>query len=196
MFRIVLCALLMIAGAQTNLYSQSVLKNVQQKLNGAQGFETSFEESIGGKSFMSGRFYFRKENKVRVETKNLIMVSDGKTTWNYNKPSKKIIISEYNAKDVSLLNFGKLLTEYPEKCNVTEEKENGTQLLLFEARDKSLPFKKVKCTIGSDNTLRSAEIAAGSQKITISFSAWKFSAPADKLFGMEEVKGAQVIDLR
>ena len=62
-------------------------------------FPLILSNSPTAKINFDGKFLFKKENQLRLELKNLIIVSDGKTNWNYNKKQNKVIITNYDEND-------------------------------------------------------------------------------------------------
>ena len=76
------------------VFSQNsrLLKNLQSSFDSLKDFSADFVQLNNGKVNIEGKFFFKKENKLRLELKNLIIVSDGKTNWNYNKRQKKVIM--------------------------------------------------------------------------------------------------------
>ncbi len=81
------------------IYSQSaesVLKSLQNKFDSITDLSADVTQKSNGKSSLSGKMYFKKENNLRIEFGNQTIVADGKTSWNYNKKDKKVIISDYD----------------------------------------------------------------------------------------------------
>ena len=70
-----------------------LLKKLQENFNSLKDFSADLVQLNNGKINLEGKIFFKKENNLRLELKNLIIVSDGKTNWNYNKRLKKVIIS-------------------------------------------------------------------------------------------------------
>ncbi len=73
--------------AQTNLVDQ-----VKAKYSSLNSLEADFAVESGQR--MSGHIVFQKENKIKIVSTKRTIVSDGKTNWNYEKRTNKVIVSE------------------------------------------------------------------------------------------------------
>jgi len=136
-----------------------LLRSIKNKYDSVSDMSADFQKATNGKADFSGKIFFKKENKVRLELKNLTIVSDGKTNWNYNKKDNKVIISEYNDEDPSILSFNEVLFDYPEKCNIAFESENGTDILVLTPKQSSnLNFNKMKLWINPENLVSKVQI--------------------------------------
>ncbi|MGE5859653.1 MAG: LolA family protein, partial [Ignavibacteria bacterium] len=91
----------------------SILKSVQEKFNNINDLSADFARYSGGSEKLSGKLFYKKENKVRLELKNSTIVSDGETNWNYSKSGNKVVISEFDDSDPSALSLPKILYKYP-----------------------------------------------------------------------------------
>ncbi|MCE1189079.1 MAG: outer membrane lipoprotein carrier protein LolA [Ignavibacteria bacterium] len=192
-----LICILMAFAAFFGSTSAQTVKKMQDKYNSLPGFEVQFEQANAGISTLKGKLFYKKPNKMRAELKNLIMITDGKSTWNYQKSSKKVIISTYEENDASLLNFSKIVFEYPKKCAVKESLDNGVTVLDFTANDKKMQYAHIKCWVKPDLSISKIELTdRANHTSSFVFSGWNFSAPSDSQFTFEPGKGVQVIDLR
>ena len=79
-----------------------LLNDLQNHFNSIKDFSADLVQLNNGKVNLEGKLFFKKENNLRLELKNLNIVSDGKTNWNYNKGQKKVIISNYDENDPSV----------------------------------------------------------------------------------------------
>jgi outer membrane lipoprotein-sorting protein len=66
------------------------LKNVKDKFSTIKDFSAELKQ--GGKNqVFNGTIYYKKQNKFRIELKNMSIISDGSTIWNYNKKDNKVV---------------------------------------------------------------------------------------------------------
>ena len=79
--------------------ADKVLNDLQTKLDTRKEFSVGFTQTGNGKNKVTGMLVFKKENKLRIDTKNFIIVTDGTTSWSYNKKENKVIISNYDEND-------------------------------------------------------------------------------------------------
>jgi len=175
-----------------------LLKAMQNKFSSMHDFSVEFSQEVNGKTFMTGTLSFKKENMLRLELKNLLMVSDGITNWNYNKKEKKVIISSYDDKDGSLFSPKKFIFDYPSQCKVKELTEEGKSYLLLIPKSASLSFKQAKVFAASGQTLQQV-IVTGTDGSIIAFHFSNFRANQNfdkEKFILQIPQGTKVIDLR
>ncbi|MBI2416363.1 MAG: outer membrane lipoprotein carrier protein LolA [Ignavibacteriales bacterium] len=192
MFRIICwCLALSFAASAQGTGS---FKKVQDLYNSISGFEVSVSiDGLGG----SGKLFHKKENKTRVDFKNMLIVSDGKTTWNLQKSAKKVIISAYDEQDASLLSFNKIMTYYPSVSQISEAIEDGRQIITLTSKKATTHFSTIICVLNKDFTLQKISLTdRGGNKQSILFAGWKLTAPDEQLFTPGELKGVKIIDLR
>ncbi|MBI5726645.1 MAG: outer membrane lipoprotein carrier protein LolA, partial [Ignavibacteriales bacterium] len=150
-------------------------------------------DGLGG----SGKLFHKKENKTRVDFKNMLIVSDGKTTWNLQKSAKKVIISAYDEQDASLLSFNKIMTYYPSVSQISEATEDDRQIITLTSKKATTHFSTIICVLNKDFTLQKISLTdRGGNKQSILFAGWKLTAPDEQLFTPGELKGVKIIDLR
>ena len=68
--------------------AQVVLKNIQNKFESITDLSAQLTQSVNGNVNLKGKVYYKKENQVRFEFKNILIVSDGETSWNYNQKTE------------------------------------------------------------------------------------------------------------
>lgn len=188
---LLLCPLL---NAQIN----QKLKILQNKFNSFDNISADFVESANGKENLSGKFYYQRENKLRLEFKNITIVSDGTNTWNYNKREKKLIISSYDDNDPSLLSIKNIVDIYPSKCKVESETDGNLDVLIFLPKENGLPFSSVKLWLNDQNLISKMIIIDNSgHTIQVDFSNYKLDEKLpNSLFKINPPKGSKIIDLR
>ena len=93
--------------------AESVLKSLQNKFDSITDLTADVAQKNNGQSNLTGKMYFKKENNIRLEVGNQTIVADGKTSWNYNKKNKKVIISDYDEGGSGLLSINYLVYQSP-----------------------------------------------------------------------------------
>ena len=114
-----------------------LLKDLQNHFNSVKNFSADLIQLNNGKVNLQGKIFFKKKNSLRVELKNIIIVSDGKTNWNYNQKQKKVIISDYDEKDPSALSLKRIIFDYPKECEVSDTVKNGEDILILKPKINS-----------------------------------------------------------
>lgn len=175
-----------------------VLKAMQNKFSSLQDFSVDFSQEINGKIVMTGKLSYKKENQLRLEFKNLMIISDGTTNWNYNKKEKKVIISSYDEADASLFSPKKFVFDYPDQCKVKEIKEEGKTFLFLTPGSSEIDFKQAKVYPTTDNTLEKVVVTGNDGSIlTFHFSNFRRNQNFDKeKFSFQIPQGTKIIDLR
>ena len=72
-----------------------VLKNIQDKFDSITDLSAQIIQSVNGQVNLKGKVYYKKEDHLRFEFNNILIVSDGETSWNYNEKQNKVIITDY-----------------------------------------------------------------------------------------------------
>jgi len=101
-----------------------LLKAVQDKFETIEDLSANIRQSTGGKESLSGKIFYKEENKFYLELKNLNIVSNGTTVWNFNKKENKVIRNEFDESDPSALSLSEIINEYPEESNLTYQSAN------------------------------------------------------------------------
>lgn len=178
--------------------AEIVLKSLQDKFNSITDLSVDVAQNSIGKSSLNGNMYFKKENNLRIEFGNQIIVADGKTSWNYNKKEKKVIISDYDEEGAGLLSINYLIYQYPSECDLSLSSEGSKQILILKPRSKKNNLGEVKLYITKDNLIDKAVIqnqAAGNMEV--SFSNYKLNQKiSDSKFSFTAPEGTTVVDLR
>ncbi len=147
-----------------------------------------------------------KGNKYKVTMDGMLIISDGKTIWNYDKSSNEVTVNNVDASG-SAMTPQKLLTNFYDndffyKYN-GEKKQGGKNLQEIELTptDKTRPFHKVYLMVDkSGKSLYSAkflEKSGGRYSYTINSLKPNVSV-SDKDFTFDKSKypGVEVVDLR
>jgi chaperone LolA len=174
-----------------------LLKNIQSRLDGIKDLSMDFKQSVNEKSALNGKVFFKKEEKVRFEMENTLIISDGETSWNYNKKKNEVVIVTNN-ESANYLSINKIVYEYPAKCSLSSEIKDGSDVLVLTPVDSELNFNSVKLFINSDNLVFKAVVddPAGGL-IQLDFSNHKTNNNlTDSYFTFSPPEGSKIIDLR
>lgn len=178
--------------------AETVLKSLQNKFDSITDLTANVSQNVSGKTNLSGKLFFKKENNLRIEFPNQTIVADGKTTWNYNKKDKKVIISNYDETSSGLLSINYLVNQYPSECNLSLSSEGDDLILILKPKSKRNNVGEVKLYITKDNLIDKAVISNQATGIMeVSFSNYKLDQKiSDSKFSFTPPEGTTVVDLR
>lgn len=193
--------LLIIVFLALNLNAQEngnqVLKALQDKFKTINDLTVDIVQKSGGKEVLSGKLFFKKENKFYLELKNNFIISDGSTSWNYNKKENKVIINEVDETDPSFFSFNSIVYDYPSQCSLSTEK-GGEILVLIPNDNSDLNFNKAKLWINKESLVDKIILeGSGPAETEISFSNYNLNQNlTDSKFNFSPPEGSSIIDLR
>lgn len=175
-----------------------VLQSLQDKFSGINDLTADITQKINEKVNLSGKLFFKKENNLRFESKNQTIVSDGQTSWNYNKKDNKVIISNYDDTGSNLLSINYLVYEFPKECTVSITEEGNQKSLLLQPKTKKNNLGDVILFINKDNLIEKVKVSdQNTGAIEIQFSNYKLNQKIpDSKFSLTPPEGSSVIDLR
>jgi outer membrane lipoprotein carrier protein len=175
-----------------------LVKSLQGKFNTISDLTADFRQTSNGKITLAGKFFYGKSNKMRLELKNLTIVSDGKTSWSFNKKDKKTVISNYDPADPSIISLGRIINDYPSRCKVTLEKNGGANVINLVPNKSGLSFKNAKIYINSEDLIEKISLTdQNNNQIQIEFSNYQLNKSlGSSTFTFTPPKGSKVIDLR
>lgn len=178
--------------------AESVLKSLQNKFDSITDLTSDIAQKNNGQSSLTGKMYFKKENSIRLEVGNQTIVADGKTSWNYNKKNKKVIISDYDEAGSGLLSINYLVYQYPSECDLSLSTEGSSQILNLKPKSKKNNLGEVKLYISKENLIDKAVISnPGSGTMEVSFSNYRLNQNlSDSKFSFTTPEGTTVVDLR
>jgi outer membrane lipoprotein-sorting protein len=178
--------------------AESVLKSLQNKFDSITDLSVDVTQNSNGKSNLNGTMWFKKENNLRIEFGNQLIVADGTTSWNYNKKEKKVIISNYDEEGAGLLSINYLIYQYPSECDLSLSSEGSKQILILKPRSKKNNLGEVKLHITKENLIDKAIISnQGTGTMEVSFSNYKLNQKIlDSKFSFSAPEGTTVVDLR
>lgn len=178
--------------------AEKLLQSLQDKFNTLNDLSANVIQSVNGKSNFEGRVYYKKENKLRLEFKNMLIISDGETNWNYNPKDNKVIISNYEENDSGLLSIKRIVFEYPKECILsTQNIENKTVLELIP-KGSTFNFNSIKLWLTDDYMISRSLIddpAIGLIQLDITNYDLNRGIP-DSKFNFTPPEGSKIIDLR
>lgn len=178
--------------------SESVLKALQNKFDSIADLTADVSQKSSGKSNISGKMYIKKDNYLRIEFGNQTIVADGKTSWNYNKKDKKVIISEYDEAGSGLLSINYLVYQYPSECDLSLSSEGSKQILILKPKSGKNNLGEVKLYITKENLIDKAVISNPTNRtMEVLFSNYKLNQNLpDSKFSFTVPEGTTVVDLR
>jgi outer membrane lipoprotein carrier protein len=178
--------------------AQQLLEDIQNKFDSITDLSANITQSVNGKVNLKGKAFYRKENNLRFEFDNMIIVSDGEISWNFNKKQNKVIISDYNTEGNKILSIRQLIYEYPEECKISTSQIEGKKVLELIPQDETFSFKSVKLFTNSENLITKVLVDdPASGKIQIDLSSIELNKNLEaSYFQFSPPEGSQVIDLR
>ena len=178
--------------------AQEVLKNLQDKFESITDLSAQLTQSVNGNVNLKGKVYYKKENQIRFEFKNILIVSDGETSWSYNQKDDKVIITDYESEGNKILSMRQIIFEYPQDCDLITFKSEDQTVLELIPQDNEFSFTSIKLFIDGDNLITKAMMddpATGEIQIELSDYQLNKNLP-DSFFQFSPSEGSQVIDLR
>ena len=175
-----------------------LLKAVQEKFNILTDLSANLTQSVNGSTNLTGKVYYKKEDKIRFELTNLLIVSDGETNWNYNEKENKVIISSYDEEDAGLLSIERIIFDYPEECELSTYMIDDQTVLKLVPQTSTFNFNSVKLWIADDNLISSVLIDDPTNGL-VQIDLTNYSIDqnlTDSKFTFTPPKGSKVIDLR
>ena len=167
----------------SNLFSQSdgkeLLEQLRSKFDSIQDLSAKFVQKTNGKN-------------------TLIIVSNGNTSWSYNKKENKVIISNYDDTDPGVFSIDEIVYKFPSHCDVTSRVDNGERILTLTPNSYTYNFDSIELWLNKDNLISKVLISDSMiGKIEILFSDYDLNQNlADSEFSFVPPEGSKVIDLR
>lgn len=178
--------------------AESLLKSLQNRFDGIEDLSVNVSQSLGGNNNLSGKLFYKKGNKLRIEFPGQTIVADGNTTWNYNKRDRKVIISSYEETGSGLLSINYLIYQYPSECELSLSKQGIEQILILKPKSNKSKLGEVKLFITKDNLIKKTVISNQSSGTTeVVFTNYKLNQKIpDSQFSFSLPEGTSVVDLR
>lgn len=175
-----------------------VLNDLQAKFDTIKDLSVEFTQSGSGRSKLAGMLFIKKENKLRIDTNNLIIVSDGTTSWSYNKKENKVIISNYDENDPGVFSINELVYDLPAESDIELSNDNGQNVLTLTPNSYEYSFDSVKLWLGEDNLISKVVLDdAAMGKVEVKFSNYQLNQNLkDSKFSFTPPEGSRIIDIR
>ena len=188
------------AGAITG---EEIVTKVVNKIKKARDLSVSFEKSFywklaGETQRLKGQFYLKKPRKLRLETEEQTIVTDGDTVWTFVPENKQVIVSSWEQWQDPLTQLLKYTESYQptyggmekvqkSKCYLVQllpeqEGEEIVQIKLWVDRRKWLPRKLEYLDLNGNVTSYLLSI-----KVNSDFK--------DSLFEFIPPKGVETVDI-
>jgi len=177
---------------------KKVLKNIQDKFSSIKDLSADLTQLVNDKVNLKGKVFYKKENNLRFEFDKMLIISDGETSWNYNKNQDKVIITDYDTEGNKILSIRQIIFEYPEDCELTTFESEGKKGIELVPKDDTFSFNSVKLFIDSENLITKVLVddpATGTIQIDLSNYQLNKNLP-DSYFQFSPPEGSQVLDLR
>jgi outer membrane lipoprotein-sorting protein len=175
-----------------------LLKKIQDKFDSINDLSAQITQSVNDQVNLKGKVYYKKENYLRFEFKNILIVSDGETSWNYNEKQNKVIITDYENEGNKILSIRQIIFEYPEDCELSTHELEGNKVLQLIPKDDTFSFNSIKLFIDGDDLITKALVddpATGTIKIDLTDYQINTNLP-ESFFNFSPPEGSQVLDLR
>lgn len=195
---IFLSLVLLIGTALSQTDGDKLLTDLQTRFDSIEDMSVDFKQSHNGKNILSGLFLYKNEKKLRIDTKKLLIISDGSTSWNFNKRENKVIISNYDENSSGLLSINELVYVFPKGCDISSTLEDDQRILILISNSYTANFDKVQIWMNDDDLIDKVRITDASMGITeVSFSNYKLNQDLSlSEFSFTPPKGSKIIDLR
>jgi chaperone LolA len=175
-----------------------LLKSVQNRYKSVDDLTVNFTQTVNSSNPKRGKLFFKQTESYRIELSNQIIISDGKTFWNYNKNQNKVIIDNFQKSNDNIFSINYLLYEVPSRSNVASSSDGSLKRLILNPKEASFPYRKIELWVGSDYLIKQV-IATDNTGSTyeILFEQYELNKKLNTdLFGFNASKGIKVIDLR
>ncbi len=183
----------------------SKIRQTYDKLESLKGdFEQQYVWSLAGETqVMNGTLYLKKGDRYRVETPNQMIVTDGKTVWNYALDKKQVFIDHLEKSKENPLPRD-LIIKYTQdfKPRLLRSEKVGTAdcyVLDLAPRDENSFIRRVTAWIDKSTWLavRIEQVDISDNKTIYLLKNTQRNVPlADALFTLNIPSDAEVVDMR
>ena len=177
---------------------KNLLEQLRSKFDTIEDLSADFVQKINGKTLQSGMLFYKKTNKLRINLNSMVIISDGKTSWNYNKKENKVIITNYDDTDPGVFSIDEIVYKFPSHCSINSKVENGERILTLIPNGYTYNFDSIDLWLNSNDLISKVVIEDSmSGKTEIDFSNYSLNQNlADSGFSFTPPEGSKVIDLR
>ena len=196
--KIFFLSVLLIGTALSQTDDDTLLKELQAKFDSIEDATVDFEQLHNGKSILSGVLLYKNGNKLRIDTKNLLIISDGSTSWNFNKREDKVIISNYDENSTGLLSVKELVYVFPKGCDISSTVSDDQRVLILIPNSYSVNFDEAQIWLTDDDLISKVKVTDTSMGTTeINFKNYRLNQDLSlSEFLFTPPKGSKIIDLR
>ncbi|MCB0729420.1 MAG: outer membrane lipoprotein carrier protein LolA [Ignavibacteriae bacterium] len=127
----------------------SAIDQLKEKFENINYLSADFSQNYNDENALKGKFYFKKQNNYRIELPSNIIISDGTSIWNNDTKRNRVVISNLD-EDPLAFSLTEYIYDYPEKCNVKEEKNDDGYLLTLTAVNTELNFKTARLWVNNN----------------------------------------------
>ncbi len=183
--------------------ADEVIQKIQSKFSTINDIKANFTQILysagqNNPRILKGKFFFKKENNLRIEVKDRLIVSNGTTVWNFNKSDNKVIISNYD-NDYTSFSLPEIINSYPDMCDkkIIKRDADVTEIE-FIPKDDRLNFKSVLITVDNNDVIKKVEITDyNSMRLIFELDSIQLNNKlSGQLFNFEPIEGVEIIDLR
>ncbi|NOY05445.1 MAG: outer membrane lipoprotein chaperone LolA [Chlorobi bacterium] len=190
-----------------DITANEIIENVQDRYDDIDDAVITFTQTVRFKvsrveQSYSGKMYFKKKNKFRIETDERVLVTDGKTSWSYTPRNKQVVIDNFEEEKNSL-SPQRLLFSLPKDyyaAYVGERKlgQVDTYVLKFTPKQSGSFAVSIKVWINHDWLIRQVEVVDINGTTTTYFikRITLDQGIKDSRFSFTVPQGVEVIDLR
>jgi len=196
---IIICLIFAFAGITSSQPDgKNLLEQLRSKFDTIEDLSAEFVQKTNGKTLQSGMLFYKKTNKLRINLNSITIVSDGQTSWSYNKKENKVIITNYDDTDPGVFSIDEIVYKFPSHCDVSSRTENGERILTLIPNSYDYNFNSIDLWLNKDDLISKVVIDDPmSGKTEIDFSNYSLNQNlADSGFSFVPPEGSKVIDLR
>lgn len=183
-------------------YAQSnpveLLKSVQDNFKQIKDLTVGITQTVNSENAVTGRLMFKQPDSYRLELNNQIIITDGKTFWNYNKRQKKLIVDNFKKSNDNIFSIHYLLFEVPAKSNLSSDSEGGFDKLVLKSKEASFPYNTIELLIDKNKLIRQVKAIDNTGiSYEILFGKYNLNQNLKKeTFSFKPTEEDKIIDLR
>lgn len=197
-----------VSGAISAQTAEGVLEKARKKYDSLNDAELHFTQTVKFpvshlEQRISGQLRMKKTNHYRMETDEMVVVTDGETVWSYSRVNNQVLIDRFKM-DERMFSPERILTAAPADYSATligKEKiasQPTVVIKLIPSADQGF-IKVLKLWIGENDFLtRKVEMVdANGKETTYLVSDLRMNTGlSDTLFSYTAPENAEVVDLR